>query len=124
MSTAACDHPHGQTLETAAQVMFVGCEANATMVSVDLARRTDVLVTDAGAHRVYVAAESGWVSVFHHGRRQPARRGSAHLADGAHSLALNPQSTTATSRSSTAPAEAPCCGNSNQLARNASEPPR
>ena len=99
--TAGCDHPHGQTLDTAAQVMFVSCEANATMVSVDLPSRIvidhqsvgeapDVLVYDAGAHRVYVAAEDGWVSVFDHSGGRLTPRGSARLADGAHSLALNP----------------------------------
>jgi DNA-binding beta-propeller fold protein YncE len=99
--TPGCDHPHGQTLDTAAQVMFVGCEANARMVSVDLAGRTvidhqsvgespDVLVYDEGADRVYVAAESGWVSVFDHRRGHLTPLGSAHLAEGAHSLALDP----------------------------------
>jgi len=99
--TPGCDHPHGQTLDTAAQVMFVGCEHNAMMVTVDLAGRTvidhqrvgeypDALVYDAGAHRVYVAAESGWVSVFDHGGGHLTPRGTAHLADGAHSLALDP----------------------------------
>jgi DNA-binding beta-propeller fold protein YncE len=99
--TPGCDQPHGQALDTAAQVMFVGCEGNATMVSVDLPGRTvidhksvgespDMLVYDAGAHRVYVAAESGWVSVFDHSGGHLTPRGSAHLADGAHSLALDP----------------------------------
>jgi DNA-binding beta-propeller fold protein YncE len=99
--TPGCDHPHGQALDIAAQVMFVGCEGNATMVSVGLPGRTviahqsvgespDVLVYDAGAHRVYVAAESGWVSVFDHSGGHLTRRGSAQLADGAHSLALDP----------------------------------
>jgi len=40
--TAGCDHPHGQALDGANQVMFVGCEANATMVTVDLSDRTVV----------------------------------------------------------------------------------
>jgi DNA-binding beta-propeller fold protein YncE len=99
--TPGCDHPHGQTLDITDQVMFVGCEANATMVSVDLANRNvidhhgvgetpDVLAYDPGAKRVYVAAESGWVSVFDHDHGHLTTRGSAHLADGAHSLALDP----------------------------------
>jgi DNA-binding beta-propeller fold protein YncE len=99
--TPECDSPHGQALDDAAQVMFVGCENNATTVVVDLARRTtvdhhsvgetpDVVAYDAGAHRVYVAAESGWLSVFVHDRGQLTELGFAHLADGAHSLALDP----------------------------------
>jgi len=99
--TPGCDHPHGQALDVTDQVMFVGCEANATMVTVDLSSRTvvdhhgvgetpDVLAYDAGAGRVYVATESGWVSIFEHQHGHLTERGSAHLADGAHSLALDP----------------------------------
>jgi DNA-binding beta-propeller fold protein YncE len=99
--TPGCDHPHGQTLDATDQVMFVGCESNATMVSVDLANRAvidhhevgetpDVLAHDPGAGRVYVAAESGWVSIFDQDHGKLTLKGSAHLADGAHSLALNP----------------------------------
>jgi len=99
--TPGCDHPHGQALDVTDQVMFVGCEANATMVTVDLANRNvidhhrvgetpDVLAYDPGADRVYVAAESGWVSIFDHDHGHLTLRGSAHLADGAHSLALDP----------------------------------
>jgi DNA-binding beta-propeller fold protein YncE len=99
--TPGCDTPHGQALDIQSRTMFVGCEGNATMVTVDLAGRRvvdqdavgetpDVLVYDAGTRRLYVAAESGWVSVFD--RRQDATvlLGSAHMADGAHSLALDP----------------------------------
>jgi DNA-binding beta-propeller fold protein YncE len=103
ISTPGCDHPHGLTLDVTNQVAFAGCEANATMVTVDLANPAvidrhgvgetpDVLVYDPGAGRVYVAAESGWVSVFDHDHGRLTARGSAHLADGAHSLALDPTS--------------------------------
>jgi DNA-binding beta-propeller fold protein YncE len=100
--TPGCDHPHGQALDTTDQMMFVGCEANSTMVILDLRNRTvvdrhdvgetpDVLVYDSDAGRVYVAAESGWVSLFDHDKGHLTPRGSAHLADGAHSLALDPK---------------------------------
>jgi hypothetical protein len=99
--TPGCDHPHGQALDVTDQVMFVGCEDNATMVTVDLVDGTvidhhgvgetpDVLVYDPDAGRVYVAAESGEVSIFDHQHGHLTVRGSAHLADGAHSLALDP----------------------------------
>ena len=99
--TPGCDKPHGQALDVTDQVMFVGCEANATMVTVDLANQAvidrhevgetpDVLVCDPGANRVYVASESGWISVFGDDHGHLTVRGSAHLADGAHSLALDP----------------------------------
>jgi DNA-binding beta-propeller fold protein YncE len=99
--TRGCDHPHGQALDVTDQLMFVGCEANATMVTVDLANPNvidhhqvgetpDVVAYDPGATRVYVAAESGWVSIFDHDHGHLTLRGSAHLADGAHSLAVDP----------------------------------
>nr|WP_308188323.1 YncE family protein [Nocardia australiensis] len=99
--TPGCDSPHGQALDTANQVMFVGCEANATLVTVDLNRRTvtdhntvgetpDVLVYDSDAHRLYVAAESSWVSVFDQRDGRTTAVGAEHLADGAHTLALDP----------------------------------
>lgn len=98
--TPGCEGPHGQVLDNASQVMFVGCEDNATLISVDLARRTvidhlqvgdnpDVLVFDPGRHRVYVAAESGWVSIADADHGHLTARGSVHVADGAHTLALD-----------------------------------
>jgi DNA-binding beta-propeller fold protein YncE len=103
IQTPDCESPHGQALDVVGRVMFVGCEGNATMVTVDLAGRRvvdhdsvgetpDVLVYDPAAQRVYVAAESGWVSVFDRRQANTDRLGSAHMADGAHSLALDPTS--------------------------------
>ena len=122
--TPGCDHPHGQALDATDQVMFVGCEANAAMVTVDLVNRTvvdhhevgetpDVLAYDPDAGRVYVAAESGWVSIFDHQQGHLTARGSAHLADGAHSLALDPRPTTPTFQSPREPRARQCYGNSN-----------
>ncbi|GEM33638.1 hypothetical protein NN3_46450 [Nocardia neocaledoniensis NBRC 108232] len=96
-----CAGPHGLALDGPDQVVFVGCEGNATLVTVDLtARRVtdrhgvgptpDVLVYDEAARRLYVAAESGWVSVFdYHGGRTTVVA-SRFMADGAHTLALDP----------------------------------
>ena len=47
-------------------------------------------MTGHTTRRVYVAAESGWVSIFDHAHGHLTPRGSAYLADGAHSLALDP----------------------------------
>jgi hypothetical protein len=52
----------------------------------------DVLAYDADANRIYVAAESGWVSILDHTHGHLIMQGSAHLADGAHTLALDPAS--------------------------------
>jgi DNA-binding beta-propeller fold protein YncE len=99
--TPGCDGPHGLALDAADHLVFVGCEDNATMLTVDLTKRTvldrnsvgqtpDVLVYDPTAQRVYVAAESGWVSAFDRRDGHTTAVGAEHLAEGAHTLALNP----------------------------------
>ncbi|MDH6248023.1 YncE family protein, partial [Mycobacterium sp. OTB74] len=40
IATPACKGPHGQVLDAVAQVMFVGCADNATLVTVDLTTKT------------------------------------------------------------------------------------
>ncbi|MFX0579144.1 YncE family protein [Nocardia nepalensis] len=96
-----CAGPHGQALDAADRLMFVGCEDNARLVTVDLTGRTvldensvgptpDVLVYDDAAHRLYVAAESGWVSLFDQRAAHTTGVASSHLADGAHTVAVDP----------------------------------
>ena len=123
--TPGCDHPHGQALDDTDQVMFVGCEANATMVTVDLANRNvidhhdvgetpDVLAYDPGAHRIYVAAESGWVSVFDHDHGHLTARGVRRIWPMVHTHWLSiRRPTTRTFRSRKVPTVLPCCGNLN-----------
>ncbi|MFE9326629.1 YncE family protein [Nocardia sp. NPDC052278] len=97
-----CGGPHGQALDAADRLMFVGCEDNARLVTVDLTRRSvvgensvgqtpDVLVYDGSAQRLYVAAESGWVNLFEQRAGHTNALGSSHLADGAHTVAVDPQ---------------------------------
>ena len=80
---------------------FVACDANARLLTVDLnswqviATKTvgqdpDVLAYDQSAHRLYVAAESGTVTVLDLRDRQMIVAGSDHLADGAHVVAVDP----------------------------------
>ncbi|MFF0634393.1 YncE family protein [Nocardia sp. NPDC004151] len=99
--TPGCSGPHGQALDAARQLMYVGCEDNAALATVDLAkhavtdrnsvgRTPDVLAYDPGAQRVYVAAESGWVSAFDIRTGRPAPIGAEHLADGAHVVVVDP----------------------------------
>jgi DNA-binding beta-propeller fold protein YncE len=95
-----CDHPHGLSLDPADRLGFVACDANATLLTVDLATgqtigsspvgpQPDVLAYDPGAHRLYVAAESGWVTLLDLHNRQLGIAGSDHLADGAHVVAVD-----------------------------------
>lgn len=96
-----CAGPHGQALDAGDRLMFVGCEDNARLVTVDLSgrrvveensvgRTPDVLVYDGSARRLYVAAESGWVNLFEQRAGHATALGSSHLADGAHTVAVDP----------------------------------
>ena len=69
------EDPHGIALDVAHHVAFVAAEGNARLAVVDLAtgrvtgtyavaRAPDVLAFDPGWRRLYVAAESGSVTVF------------------------------------------------------------
>jgi DNA-binding beta-propeller fold protein YncE len=98
---AGCNHPHGLALDPAAGAAFVACDANATLLSVDIASGQvtssnpvgdgpDLLAYDQGAHRLYVAAESGVVSVLDEQDGKLHLAGSDHLADRAHVVAVDP----------------------------------
>jgi DNA-binding beta-propeller fold protein YncE len=97
-----CDGAHGVYLDAPErQRVFVACEGNARLVVFDLRSKSvttamgvgdgpDVLALDPGLHRLYVASESGTVTVFD-------VAGTVHkLAEGAagpnaHSAAVDPQ---------------------------------
>lgn len=98
---SGCDHDHGLTLDVRQRLAFVACDGNAVVLSVDLATGTvidtnpvgsdpDVLAYDDSAHRLYVAAESGTVTMLGLGDRRLRVLGSGHLADGAHVVAVDP----------------------------------
>lgn len=79
----------------------MACDANATLLTVDLntwavvgAHRVgdnpDVLAFDPAAGRLYVAAESGWLTILDEHDRTLTVAGSSHLAAGAHVVAVDP----------------------------------
>jgi DNA-binding beta-propeller fold protein YncE len=99
---SGCDHDHGLALDTAARLAFVACDGNATLLTVDMntwqvtdtnlvGKDPDVLAYDHNARRLYVAAESGTVSILDLRDRRLRVAGSDHLADGAHVVAVDPQ---------------------------------
>ncbi|HEX9337708.1 MAG TPA: YncE family protein [Pseudonocardiaceae bacterium] len=101
VSLPGCDHDHGLALDPAARLAFVACDGNATLLTVDLntwrvtdtttvGDAPDVLAYDQSAHRLYVAAESGTVTVLDQHDRMVSAIGSGHLADGAHVVAVDP----------------------------------
>ena len=96
-----CEHDHGLTLDTTNRLAFVACDGNATLLTVDLTggqvlgtdpvgEDPDVLAYDPTAHLLYVAAESGTVTVLDLRDRRLSVTGSGHLADGAHVVAVDP----------------------------------
>ncbi|MGW4400347.1 YncE family protein [Amycolatopsis nivea] len=98
-----CDHDHGLALDEAARLAFVACDGNAALLTVDLnsgkvlgqnpvGQNPDVLAYDPGAHRLFVAAESGTVTVLELHGRALSVAGAGHLADGAHVVAVDPGS--------------------------------
>jgi DNA-binding beta-propeller fold protein YncE len=96
-----CDHSHGLALDPDARLAFVACDANAVLLTVDLNTQQvtaanpvgpepDVLAYDQGTHRLYVAAESGWVTVLDQHNRRLTMIGSDRLANAAHVVAIDP----------------------------------
>ena len=96
-----CDHDHGLALDPAARLAFVACDGNAALDTLDLTTwqvtghatvgpGPDVLAYDPAAHRLYVAAESGWVTTLDNHNRRLAVTGRAYLAAGAHVVAVDP----------------------------------
>jgi DNA-binding beta-propeller fold protein YncE len=96
------DRPHGLYIDAPHRLAFVACEGNARLLVVDLktmrltgshevGAEPDVLAFDPGLQRLYVAAESGVVTVFHEesGALQPLGR---YQAPAAHSVAVDPRS--------------------------------
>ena len=96
-----CRGGHGLALDPPARLAFVACEDNATLLTIDLdswqvtgtsgvGKHPDVLAYDQGAQRLYVASESGTVTVLDQQSGHLTELGSGHLADGAHVVVLDP----------------------------------
>ena len=96
-----CEHPHGLTVDPPNRLAFVACDQNATLLTVDendwrvvstnrVGDDPDVLAYDGTTDRLYVADESGTVTVLDVRDRALYPKGSGHLADGAHVVAIDP----------------------------------
>jgi DNA-binding beta-propeller fold protein YncE len=97
-----CDHPHGFIIAPKVSVGYAACDGNDRLVTVDLAsgrvletqaiaHDPDVLAIDADLNRLYVATESGTLSVFDiAAARAPVSLGDAFIAEGAHAVAIDP----------------------------------
>ncbi|MGV4922836.1 YncE family protein [Streptomyces sp. BHT-5-2] len=96
-----CEHDHGLILAPTDRLAFVACDGNARLLTFDLTTwhitgtdqvgdDPDVLAYDPTANHLYVAAESGWVTTADNHDRYLTLTGRAHLADGAHVVAVDP----------------------------------
>jgi DNA-binding beta-propeller fold protein YncE len=96
---AECQSPHGFLIDAPRRQAFVTCADNAILLVVDLETMTgavtysvgfdpDVLAFDPGWRRLYVASESGVVSVFDDGDEGLISRGE-YEAPHAHSVAVD-----------------------------------
>ena len=94
----ALDNPHGIVLDPENHLAFVAGEGNHKLVVVDLNSRQvsapydvgkdpDVLAFDNSAKRLYVAAESGHVTVFQEANRTLQLLGELHMPH-AHTVAV------------------------------------
>jgi len=100
----SCRHNHGLLLDAADRLAFIGCDGNARLLLFDLALRKilgvypvgkdpDVMAYDARRRLLYVASESGVLSLFRlDDTRSLHELGSAWLGDNAHSVSVDPAS--------------------------------
>jgi DNA-binding beta-propeller fold protein YncE len=97
---SGADHPHGVLIDAPRRLAFVANEGNAKLMLVDLktmrvtstyavGRGPDVLAFDAGLQRLYVASESGVVTIFEELENRLQVLGT-YIAPQAHSVAVNP----------------------------------
>lgn len=97
---AGADRPHGMAEDAEHGLLFVANEGNATVLVVDLrtmrvtgshsvGEDPDVLAFDPGWHRLYVAAESGSITVLDERGGSLIRSGSLRLPR-AHTVSVSP----------------------------------
>lgn len=98
---SGCDKPHGVEVVSKLRRAYVACEGNGKLVVLDLAKRRqrglfsvgetpDVLDFDPGLRRLYVASESGVVSVFAVRGSGLSELGQDKVDEHAHSVAVDP----------------------------------
>lgn len=97
-----CRHPHGLAIAPGTAVGYVACDENDILVTVDLktgkqlrhlplGHDPDVLAMDGTAKRLYVASESGTLSIFDMANpTAPVVLGDVFVGKNAHSVAVDP----------------------------------
>ena len=96
-----CEEDHGLALDTQARLAFIACDINSALLTVDMTTwrvtraavvgvEPDVVAFDGHADRLFVASESGWVTVFQLRGRRLHGIYSNYLGDDAHAVAVDP----------------------------------
>jgi len=98
----SCQHDHGLLIDAPRRLAFIACDGNATLLVFDLRAAhvtavqsvgadPDVLAFDTAARRLYVATESGSVSVFDERGRMVRKVAEGFVATEAHVIAVDPR---------------------------------
>jgi DNA-binding beta-propeller fold protein YncE len=101
-SLPGIEGPHGVVLDVSARLAFVAGEGNNKLAVFDLSsmrvlgtyavgRSPDVLAFDPGLKMLYVAAESGQVTVFQENEKNLVSKGKINMPH-AHTVSVDPQS--------------------------------
>jgi DNA-binding beta-propeller fold protein YncE len=95
-------HPHGLCLDPNSRLVFIGCDGDEKLVVVDLddfhevgvsdvGKDPDVLEFDSQLGFLYVASESGTVSIFRVRDRKVEKIGDFPVGANAHTVAVDPK---------------------------------
>ena len=98
----ACSHDHSLLIDAPSRLAFVACDGNSVLLTVDLRSMTvmgvqtvgetpDVLALDSGWHLLYVASETGVLSVFEESGQGLRKLYEGFVATEAHSVAVDEQ---------------------------------
>jgi DNA-binding beta-propeller fold protein YncE len=98
-----CDRPHGLMIEPQQNQAFVACEDNAKLAVLSLktmqvvsthtvGNSPDVLAFDPGLKRLYIACESGIVSIFDQQSDRLVKLEDVRVNSSAHTVAVDPKS--------------------------------
>jgi YVTN family beta-propeller protein len=99
---AGCTTNHGLSLDSANRLMFIACTGNATLLEVNMqtmqvtdhasiGNNPDVLALDQGRHILYVASESGVVSIFVEQGLRLHKLAEGYVAPHAHTVGVDQQ---------------------------------
>ncbi len=97
-----CDHDHSLLIDATSRLAFVACDGNSVLLTVDLCSMTvtavqtvgdtpDVLALDSGWHLLYVASETGVLSVFEERGQSLRKLYEGFVATEANTIAVDEQ---------------------------------